>query len=75
MMIPLNTEFPVWTLSLIVDFPDDDVPLLYSEDKWKEWGNELVQRTTFAQNGCSGTQSYDDKWDWAMSIFNSMANY
>lgn len=74
MMIPLNTTFKTWTESLIVDFPDDNIPLLRSEKEWKQWGDMLVQENTFSQNGCSDTRDHDDKWEWAMGIFKSMAN-
>lgn len=75
MMIPLNTTLSTWAASLVVDFPQDNIPLLYNDGEWKKWGNQLIQETTFVQNGAPGTLSYSDWQPWAQAVFNTMTNY
>ena len=61
-----------WAAALVIDFPDDDIPLLYNEKDWKNWGNQLVQCNTFAQNGCPGPGFYKDWQSWATHVFQVM---
>jgi hypothetical protein len=75
MIIPIHTTLPAWAASLIIDFPSDDIPVLSNEDDWKRWGNQLVQSSTFSQNGAPGTAGYNDWQKWAQAIFNTMSNY
>lgn len=74
MMIPEFTDFKTWANSLIIDFPTDDIPLLYDEDKWKEWGNVLIQTTSFAENNAPQPETYADPLKWAKDVFYSMNN-
>lgn len=74
MMIPLNTDLSTWAASIVVDFPQDNIPILKDMD-WKKWGNFLIQESTFADNGAPGPLSYSDWEPWAMAVFYSMANY
>lgn len=75
MMIPLHTNLSTWAASLVVDFPEDNIPLIKSEDGWKNWGNLLVQETTFANNGAPGTSAFNEWMPWAQAVFKTMANY
>ena len=74
MMIPEFSNISNWANSIIIDFPNDDIPLLYNEDDWKAWGNSLVQSTTFAQNNAPSTQRYDDWQTWAKDLYYCMNN-
>lgn len=74
MMLPVNTTLKLWAASLIVDFPTDNIPILTDESKWKEWGNFLVQETSFANNQAPGTQNFSEWQPWAQAVFRQMAN-
>jgi hypothetical protein len=37
MMLPKMTTLSTWAASLVVDFPNDNLPFLEQEDKWREW--------------------------------------
>jgi hypothetical protein len=75
MVIPLNINLKDWSASLVVDFPSDDIPLLYDENSWKSWGNALVQCTSFSTNGAPATTLFKDWISWALAIFNVMSNF
>lgn len=75
MIIPINISLKLWADSLIIDFPDDNVPILRDESDWKSWGNFLVQENTFVNNGAPGTVAYSDWKQWAQDVFKTMANY
>lgn len=75
MMLPKVATIDRWAASLIVDFPKDNVPFFKSGDDWKEWGNRLVQETSFANSGAPGTRLYADWQTWAEAVFKSMANF
>lgn len=75
MMIPKNTTIERWASSLIVDFPNDNIPLRWNESNWKSKGNALVQETSFANNAAPGTKDFNDWKTWAYAIFKSMANF
>lgn len=74
MMLPILTDLKTWSSSLIIDFPNDNVPILSDEKKWKLWGNTLIQENSFAENGAPGTEKFDDWQSWAQSVFKQMAN-
>lgn len=74
MMLPVLVDLKTWAASLIIDFPTDNIPILSDEKKWKEWGNALVQETTFAENGAPETDQFNDWRTWAQFLFKQMAN-
>ena len=75
MILPIGITLKLWADSLVIDFPDDNIPFLLDESGWKNWGNFLVQENTFLDNGAPGTQAYSDWQTWAKDVFKSMANY
>ena len=75
MMIPTYATFETWGSSLVIDFPDDDIPLAPEEEKWKEWGNELSQCTSFIENNAPGTEYYKEWKEWAQAVFFCMNNF
>lgn len=75
MMMPINTNAVTWAHSLIIDFPADDVPILYNESDWKEWGNQLTLCNSFDTQGAPGVDGYD-AWDkWAIEVYYAMQNF
>ena len=75
MIIPEGVDIQYWAESLFVDFPSDDIPVLFDKTAWKDWGNNLVQCTSFAQNDAPPTNFYDDWNTWAWDVFYTMNNY
>ena len=73
MVQPRYITLSNWAASLVIDFPDDDVPILMNEKDWKKWGNRLVECSTFAQNAAPGTAFYKDWQSWAMDVFKTTA--
>lgn len=75
MVIPTNITLSKWAASLVIDFPDDNVPLLYNEMEWKKWGNFLVEGNSFLSNFAPPTKGFQDWKPWAMAVFSTMANF
>lgn len=75
MIIPVNVSLTDWASSLIIDFPDSSIPALKSEEDWKGWGNTLVERNVFAENGAPSTHHFSDWQSWAKMVFFTMANF
>lgn len=75
MMIPNDATLSDWAASLIIDFPQDNVPVLRDEKEWKLWGNLLIEENSFAINGAPGTSEYTDWKSWAREVFYSMNNF
>lgn len=74
MMIP-GADLQTWAASLVVDFPKDNIPLLYNVDEWQKWGNSVVQELSFSANGAPGTYNYGTWNEWAKAVFLTMANF
>jgi hypothetical protein len=75
MVIPLDITLKNWAASLVIDFPDDNVPLLYNENNWRTWGNFLVQENSFSSNFAPMTEGFRDWKHWAQAVFYTMANF
>lgn len=75
MMLPKRTDLRTWASSLIVDFPNDNIPILKGSDDWKTWGSLLVEVNSFASNGAPNPRQYSDVGKWMEDVFKSMANF
>ena len=75
MMIPIYADLKTWASSLIVDFPQDNIPLLIDESDWKRWGAFLTQETSFAINAAPTTRDYSNWKDWAINVYKVMNNF
>ena len=74
MIIPKNISLDNWAGNLVIDFPQDNIPLLKGLD-WKTWGNQLILEDSFAENGAPPTTQYNDWETWAQAVFLAMANF
>lgn len=74
MILPIETTLRNWADSLFIDFPNDDIPILITEDNWKEWGNQLIQADSFFDNNAPSTDVYNDWQQWANHVFYVMNN-
>lgn len=75
MVIPLDITLKKWADSLVIDFPDDNIPLLYNENNWRSWGNFLVQENSFSANFAPATNGFLDWKNWSQAVFKTMANF
>lgn len=74
MMLPEFTTLPRWAASLVIDFPEDQIPALDDESAWKRWGNVLVQETSFLVNNAPGTDGFKNWKDWAAAVYSVMTD-
>jgi len=74
MVIPEFIRLIEWAHTLIIDFPNDNIPLLIDESNWKEWGDRLVQEESFIENNAPGTYHYNDWNKWANEVYFIMSN-
>jgi hypothetical protein len=74
-IIPLEISLKDWAASLVIDFPDDNIPILTDENDWKNWGCLVVEQTSFADNGAPSPILFDEVNKWTMAMFNSMVNF
>lgn len=75
MVIPKNITIKEWAASLIIDFPQDAIPILTDEEGWQKWGDSLVQEDSFASNAAPTTRFYEHWEPWAQAVFAAMANF
>ncbi len=74
MIQPIRIDLNKWASSLVVDFPNDNIPILKNDD-WKTWGNDLIQENSFYVNSAPSTFGYPDWNSWAKAVFYTMANF
>lgn len=74
MIYPSNMTFLDWADSLIIDFPLDQIPVLYRVEEWKPWGNQVILCDSFMEAAAPSTEEYDDKWEWAEDVYYAMAD-
>jgi hypothetical protein len=74
MMMPTKTDLQTWASSLVVDFPNDNIPLYSSASDWKTWGNFLIQENSFLANQAPGTSHFSNAKDWALAVYRQMTN-
>jgi hypothetical protein len=78
MIIPIgisDDEWEVdWANSLLIDFPNDNIPILTSPRNWRNWGSQLVQSTSFSENNAPGPAFEKDFKTYAERLFYVMSN-
>lgn len=75
MVIPINIKAKAWFASLVIDFPDDNIPILDEDSDWKEKGNLLIQENSFAIQNAPPASRYRSFSPWAMEVFKTMNNF
>ncbi len=75
MIMPDSSSLSTWSSSVITDFPNDNVPILDDEEKWREWGDTISSCQTFATQACPATHNYEDWKSWAQDVYFSMSNF
>lgn len=67
MILPKMISPIDWAASLVIDFPDIDIPFLRDETNWKEWGELLKQVPSFSD--IPTTYGYNNFSDWSDAVF------
>jgi len=80
---PEYIDIKDWAANLIVDYPDEYLPILEDADKWEDWGSIVAGTGVFARNDIpapvsvmEGTkkQEFKDWQEWAKTVYNLMIN-
>lgn len=74
MILPIGISLKDWAASLVIDFPTDNIPLLYEDADWKQWGDLLIQENSFSEADAPGTALFKEWNPWADAVFYAMAN-
>lgn len=72
MIIPQYISLIDWANQLLIDFPADNLPILYNEDDWKEWGNDVIFAPSFESLNAPNTEFYDNWQTWATDLYSAM---
>jgi len=75
MIMPQYSSAKIWAASLVIDFPNDNVPILNNEKDWRLWGDFLVQSNSFTINNApfpKGSSSWDQ---WSQSVYKNMNDF
>lgn len=71
-----------WAAELIASYPEEFLPILIDEEKWKEWGTIVCSTGVFAKANIPKPFTAQDsrkitnfqKWeDWAKVFYNKMS--
>ena len=72
-----------WAANLIVDYPDEYLPVLEDADKWEDWASTVAGTGVFARNDIPAPfsvtegekkQDFKDWQEWAKTVYNLMIN-
>ena len=72
-----------WAANLIVDYPDEYLPILEDADKWEDWASIVAGTGVFARNNIPAPfsvtegekkQEFKDWQEWAKTVYNLMIN-
>lgn len=69
MIIPIGIGLTDWAASLLIDYPDDNLPILYTEEEWKDWGDTVIGAPSFDRLNAPPPGLYDNWHDWAMALY------
>lgn len=76
MIIPMEgMPYDLLIGSMVIDFPNDNIPLSTDENDWKLSGSFLVQESSFGSNGSPSPAGFKNKTEWAQAVFYSMASF
>lgn len=75
MMMPVHTTFEKWAHTLIIDFPNDNIPIYKNGYNWKLWANAVAECPSFNQNACPGGTDFSDPLKWAAVVYRQMLNF
>jgi hypothetical protein len=80
---PEYIDIKDWAANLIVDYPDEYLPILEDVDKWEDWASIVAGTGVFARNDIpapfsvtEGEKKQEFKYwqEWAETVYNLMIN-
>ena len=80
---PEYIDIKDWAANLIVDYPDEYLPVLEDADKWEDWASIVSGTGIFARNDIPAPfsvtegekkQEFKDWQEWAKTVYNLMIN-
>jgi len=80
---PEYIDIKDWAANLIVDYPDEYLPILEDADKWEDWASIVAGTGVFARNNIPAPfsvtegekkQEFKDWQEWAKTVYNLMIN-
>jgi hypothetical protein len=80
---PEYIDIKDWAANLIVDYPDEYLPILEDADKWEDWASIVAGTGVFARNDIpvpfsvtegKKKQEFKDWQEWAKTVYNLMIN-
>lgn len=80
---PEYIDIKDWAANLIVDYPDEYLPLLEDADKWEDWASIVAGTGVFARNDIPAPfsvtegkkkQEFKDWQEWAKTVYNLIIN-
>lgn len=64
-LIPTNITLAEWSQRLIDTYPEEQIPLLSSENAWQDWANSLRLVQLFAGALLADARQFADWREWA----------
>ena len=64
-LLPVGISLLDWAQQLRSEYSEDDIPVLYNQNDWQNWGNSLRLIGTFSGASIPRTESFSDWREWA----------
>ncbi len=72
MILPIGVSLQNFAGSLVVDYPNDNIPILHKDKDWRTFGSFVAQETTFGNNGAPGPGRFSNPSEWTQALFKAM---
>jgi hypothetical protein len=69
MINPSLVGLKEWADSLIVDYPDQNVPILLFEMDWQRWASELIKSSIFSNSSIPNPHNLIEWREWARWVY------
>lgn len=69
-VIPTGIDFVKWANNLYIDLPSLNIPVIKSEDNWKEWGQRLIEENRLVNAPIPN--NYNNWKIWAQFFINNV---
>lgn len=67
-LLPVNIGLLSWAQNLRCEYPEDDIPALYDENAWQDWGNRLRLIGIFDGAAIPRTEGFSSGIEWAQRV-------
>lgn len=69
MINPKRIPLQEWAHSLLVDYPEQNLPQLQSDNVWREWAAEVIKSPLFSNPSIPNPYAIDDWKEWAALVY------